>query len=60
MPWLGNMLFAGLTGTGVPLVLRALKLEPAVSSAVFITTFTDVMGLLLFLGLATLLVGRLV
>ena len=56
----GNMLFAGLTGAGVPLVLRALKLHPAFSSAAFITTFTDVMGLLLFLGLATLLVGRLV
>ena len=52
---LGTMVFAGLTGAGVPLVLRWLKMDPAVSAAVFITTFTDIMGLLLFLGLATAL-----
>ena len=56
---IGNMLIAGLAGAGVPLLLRSLRMDPAVSSAVFITTFTDVMGLLLFLGLATLLIGYL-
>ena len=54
---MGNMLIAGLTGAGVPLLLRRLGLDPAVSSAVFITTVTDVLGLLLFLGLATILIG---
>ena len=49
---LGNMLVAGLAGAGVPLLLRSLRLDPAVSSAVFVTTFTDVIGFLLFLGLA--------
>ena len=49
---LGNMLVAGLAGAGVPLLLRRLGLDPAVSSAVFVTTFTDVIGFLLFLGLA--------
>ena len=46
------MLVAGLAGAGVPLLLRQLRMDPAVSSAVFVTTFTDVLGFLLFLGLA--------
>ena len=49
---LGNMLVAGLAGAGVPLLLRRMRMDPAVSSAVFVTTFTDVIGFLLFLGLA--------
>ena len=49
---MGNMLVAALAGAGVPLLLRRLHLDPAVSSAVFVTTFTDVFGFLLFLGLA--------
>ena len=52
----GNMLVAGLAGAGVPLLLRRLKWDPAVSAAVFVTTFTDVVGFLLFLGLAAALV----
>ena len=55
----GNMIIAGLTGAGIPLLLRKLRMDPAVSAAVFITTFTDVLGLLLFLGLATLLIDHL-
>lgn len=54
---LANMIMAGLTGAGVPLLLRRLGLDPAVSSAVFITTVTDVFGLLMFLGVATALLG---
>jgi magnesium transporter len=49
---MGNMLIAAMAGAGVPLLLRRLHLDPAVSSAVFVTTFTDVFGFLLFLGLA--------
>ena len=56
---LGNMVVAGLAGAGVPLLLRRLKLDPAVASAVFVTTFTDVLGFLFFLGLAAILVERL-
>ena len=55
----GNMLVGGFTGAGVPLLLRKLGMDPAVSSAVFVTTFTDVMGVLLFLGTATIFVGLL-
>ena len=49
---LGNMVVGGFAGAAVPLVLRKFGLDPAVSSAVFVTTFTDVLGFLLFLGLA--------
>jgi magnesium transporter len=57
---LGNMIVAALAGAGVPLLLRSLHLDPAVSSAVFVTTFTDVLGFLLFLGLAALAISFLV
>ncbi|MCH8296789.1 MAG: magnesium transporter [Chloroflexi bacterium] len=57
---LGNMLVAGMFGAGVPLLLRQLRMDPAVSSAVFVTTFTDVIGFVLFLGLAAIFVQHLV
>ncbi len=57
---LGNMVVAGLAGAGVPLLLRRLGMDPAVSSAVFVTTFTDVIGFLLFLGLAAAFINLLV
>jgi magnesium transporter len=57
---LGNMVIAALAGAGVPLLLRRIKVDPAVSSAVFVTTFTDVLGFLLFLGLAAWFIGLLV
>ena len=56
----GNMLVAGMFGAGVPLLLRQLRMDPAVSSAVFVTTFTDVIGFVLFLGLAAFFVEHLV
>jgi magnesium transporter len=51
---IGNLVAAGLAGTLVPLTLRALKLDPALASAVIVTTVTDIVGFGLFLGLATL------
>ena len=50
---LGNMIIAGTVGAGVPLVLRRIGVDPAVASAIVVTTFTDVFGFLLFLGIAT-------
>ncbi|OCC22745.1 magnesium transporter [Croceicoccus estronivorus] len=47
-----NNLTAGLAGIMVPVTLERLKIDPAVSSAVFVTTATDVMGFFSFLGLA--------
>ena len=49
-----NLFVAGLAGTLIPLGLKALKIDPALASAVFITTFTDVCGFASFLGLAAL------
>jgi len=51
---IGNMIAAGIAGTLVPLTLKALKLDPALASAVMVTTVTDCVGFGLFLGLATL------
>ncbi|MYC36502.1 MAG: magnesium transporter [Chloroflexi bacterium] len=52
----GNMVVASVAGAGVPLLLRRLRMDPAVSAAVFVTTFTDVIGFALFLGLATIFI----
>ncbi|MDR2857182.1 MAG: magnesium transporter [Novosphingobium sp.] len=49
-----NNFTAGLAGILVPVTLDRLKVDPAVSSAVFVTTATDVMGFFSFLGLAVL------
>jgi magnesium transporter len=49
-----NNLMAGLAGIAVPVTLDRLKIDPAVSSAVFVTMATDVMGFFSFLGLAVL------
>ncbi|HTM31543.1 MAG TPA: magnesium transporter [Vicinamibacterales bacterium] len=48
-----NMFVAATAGTLVPLGLKAMKVDPALASSVFITTFTDVVGFASFLGLAT-------
>ncbi|MGE0212207.1 MAG: magnesium transporter, partial [Parvibaculaceae bacterium] len=49
-----NFFAAALGGILVPLTLERLKADPAVASAVFVTTITDVVGFFAFLGLATL------
>jgi magnesium transporter len=49
-----NMFVAATAGTLIPLSLRALKVDPALASSVFITTLTDMFGFFSFLGLATL------
>jgi magnesium transporter len=54
-----NMFVASIAGTLIPLTLRALKVDPALASSVFITTLTDVFGFLSFLGLATLFLSYL-
>ncbi len=49
-----NLLVAAIAATLIPIALRALKIDPALASAVFITTLTDVFGFFAFLGLATI------
>ena len=67
-PWLGLALVlammltlgvAGLAGAAIPLLLQALRLDPALGAGVIVTTFTDVFGFFSFLGIATLMLDRL-
>lgn len=48
-----NMFVAAVAGIIIPLVLDRFNIDPAVASAVFVTSVTDVVGFLAFLGLAT-------
>jgi magnesium transporter len=47
-----NLFAAGLAGAAIPLLMRALRLDPAQSSSIVLTTVTDVVGFFAFLGLA--------
>jgi magnesium transporter len=49
-----NLLFAALAGFGVPVALRRLGIDPALAGGVVLTTVTDVVGLVAFLGIGTL------
>ena len=51
-----NMFVAAVAGTLIPLSLRALRVDPALASSVFITTLTDVFGFFSFLGLGALFI----
>ena len=48
-----NMTAAGFFGIFIPVILNKFKIDPAISSSVFVTTITDVFGFLSFLGLAS-------
>ncbi|HEY1023940.1 MAG TPA: magnesium transporter [Sphingobacteriaceae bacterium] len=48
----GNLIIAGITGASIPLLLKRVGIDPAIASSIIITTFTDVFGFLLLLGLA--------
>ena len=47
-----NMVVAGLAGTGIPIILERIGIDPALASGAFVTTVTDVVGFFAFLGLA--------
>ncbi len=49
-----NLITAGLSGAVVPLVMRRINIDPALAGGVVLTTVTDVVGFISFLGLATL------
>jgi len=46
-----NMIVAGVFGILVPVTLKRMKIDPAIASSVFVTTITDVIGFLSFLGI---------
>ncbi len=48
-----NLAIAGLSGSMIPLVLKWFKVDPAISSSIFVTTCTDIGGFFTFLGMAT-------
>lgn len=50
-----NLIVAATAGTIIPLIMQALNKDPAASATVFITTATDVLGFIAFLGLASIL-----
>ena len=49
-----NLIFSVIAGVFVPLILRRLNQDPAIAGSVVVTTVTDVVGFLSFLGLATI------
>lgn len=54
-----SMVVAGIAGASVPMALILLKQDPAAASSIVLTTVTDVLGFLTFLGFATLAAGTL-
>ena len=53
-----SLAVSGMMGAAVPLVLKSLRLDPALGSGVIVTTFTDVFAFFAFLGIATLMLDR--
>lgn len=51
---LTNLFIAGVAGVTVPLLLKKMKIDPALAGGMALTTITDMVGLSVFLGLATL------
>jgi len=49
-----SLLFAAVSGFAVPMALRRLRIDPALAGGVVLTTITDVVGLVSFLGIGTL------
>jgi magnesium transporter len=49
-----NLLVGVISGAGIPIILKILKMDPGIGGPVIVTTITDVAGFVSFLGLATL------
>ena len=49
-----NLMAAALSGTLLPIILRFINIDPALAGTVILTTITDVVGFISFLGLATI------
>ena len=57
---IGNLMISGFFGLVIPIVLEKLKIDPALSSSIFLTTATDVLGFFLFLSLASIFLTKLI
>ncbi|EFP97933.1 magnesium transporter [Vibrio caribbeanicus] len=53
---LTNLVVAGIAGVSIPILLKKMNIDPALAGGMALTTVTDVIGLTVFLGLATLLI----
>ncbi len=53
---LTNLIVAGIAGVTIPILLKKMKIDPALAGGMALTTVTDVIGLSVFLGLATILI----
>ncbi|OIQ24678.1 magnesium transporter [uncultured Vibrio sp.] len=51
-----NLLVAGIAGVSIPIMLKKMDIDPALAGGMMLTTITDVIGLFVFLGLATLVI----
>lgn len=49
-----NLIVAGICGSSIPILMKAIGLDPAQCSSIILTTLTDVMGFFAFLGFAVL------
>ena len=49
-----NLVVAGLSGAAIPLIMKKIGIDPAQSSSIILTTVTDVLGFLAFLGFAVM------
>ena len=48
-----NLVAAGIAGASIPLILKKMKIDPALAGSVVLTTVTDIVGIFAFLGTAT-------
>ena len=53
-----NMVAAALSGATLPIIMKKLKIDPALAGSVILTTITDVVGIFAFLGTATLFLAH--
>ncbi|MCD9507153.1 magnesium transporter [Photobacterium phosphoreum] len=53
---LANLFIAGVAGVLIPIGLKKLKIDPALAGGMALTTCTDIVGLMVFLGLATIFI----
>ncbi|ASI89762.1 magnesium transporter [Vibrio mediterranei] len=52
-----NLLVAGIAGVTIPILLKKMNIDPALAGGMALTTITDVVGLSVFLGLATIMIS---
>jgi magnesium transporter len=55
-----NMICAAIAGVLVPMLMQQMNFDPALASPILVTTTTDTLGYLFYLGLATLMIASLV